>query len=107
MKNNNFIYNYNYDWSNKEKIEIRDINEIEHKKNKKNEFQNNILVYDTKRKNKINNFVGNKKYNYNKITTMNQNNELFYFPLNKNKNFNNNDTDDEVNVNCSTACKIF
>ena len=55
----------------------------------------------------MNNFVGNKKYNYNKITTMNQNNELFYFPLNKTKNFNNNDTDDEVNLNCSTACKIF
>ena len=38
MKNNNYIYNYNYDWSNKEKIEIRDINEIEHKKNKKNDI---------------------------------------------------------------------
>ena len=103
MKNNNYIYNYNYDWSNKEKIEIRDINEIEHKKNKKND----ILIYDTKRKNKMNNFVGNKKYNYNKITTMNQNNDLVYFPLNKIKNLNNNDTDDEVNVNCSTACIIF
>ena len=87
MKNNNYIYNYNYDWSNKEKIEIRD--------------------NDTKRKNKMNNFVGNKKYNYNKITTMNQNNDLVYFPLNKIKNLNNNDTDDEVNVNCSTACIIF
>ena len=103
MKNNNYIYNYNYDWSNKEKIEIRDINEIEHKKNKKND----ILIYDTKRKNKMNNFVGNKKYNYNKITTMNQNNDLVFFPLNKIKNLNNNDTDDEVNVNCSTACIIF
>ena len=111
MKNNDLTYNYIYDWTNGEAIEIHPFEDINKNYKNKRISANNVLVYDMKRKNKINNYMcPNKNYDIYRntnIKTIYQNKDVAPLALHKSNTFNNNDKEEQVNINCSAVCNIF